>query len=253
MYSSGYDQTNTFNIILTTNNDAVSLTQSNNSRYVCLDISEENIGNNEYFKLLAKAIKSEHVLENFYNEMMERFNTICNDWNEDIMPETESRKLKIIEALPQLYKYIKEEFILRNLGINEKTDIFLQEYKLITKDRTSPQKIGRMLKEIGIVSIKLSNNAGYKYKMTKEDLLKVFQDKKWMDETIDLINDDKYIKKNDLDGDDEKLEIEKLKLQLQEALNKIELLETKKKKPKVIKDSTDEELEQELNKLLGKQ
>ena len=254
MYSSGYDQTNTFNIILTTNNDAVSLTQSNNSRYVCLDISEENIGNNEYFKLLAKAIKSEHVLENFYNEMMERFNTICNDWNEDIMPETESRKLKIIEALPQLYKYIKEEFILRNLGINEKTDIFLQEYKLITKDRTSPQKIGRMLKEIGIVSIKLSNNAGYKYKMTKEDLLKVFQDKKWMDETIDLINDDKYIKKNDLDGDDEKLElIEKLKLQYQEALNKIELLETKKKKPKVIKDSTEEELEQELNKLLGKQ
>ena len=74
-----------------------------------------------------------------------------------------------------------------------------------------------------------------------------------MDETIDLINDDKYIKKNDLDGDDEKLEIEKLKLQLQEALNKIELLETKKKKPKVIKDSTEEELEQELNKLLGKQ
>jgi ABC-type polar amino acid transport system ATPase subunit/GNAT superfamily N-acetyltransferase len=42
--------------------------------------------------------------------MMERFNTKCNDWNEDIMPETESRKLKIIEALPQLYKYIKEQF-----------------------------------------------------------------------------------------------------------------------------------------------
>jgi hypothetical protein len=26
--------------------------------------------------------------------------------------------------------------------------------------------------------------------MHKENLLKVFQDKKWMDETIDLINDD---------------------------------------------------------------
>jgi hypothetical protein len=89
--------------------------------------------------------------------------------------------------------------------------------------------------------------------MTKEDLLKVFQDKNWMDETIDLINDDKYIKKNDLDGDDEKLElIKKLQLQLKEALNKIELLETKKKKTKVIEDPTDEELEAELNKLLGK-
>ena len=272
MYSSGYDQINTFNIILTTNNDAVSLTQSNNSRYVCLDISEENIGNNEYFKLLSKGIKSEHVLENFYNDMMDRFNKICPDWNEDIMPETESRKLKIIEALPQLYKYIKEEFILRNTGIDVRTDTFLQEYKLITKDRTSPQKIGRMLKEINIVSIKLSSNKGYKYKISKEDLLKVFQEKKWIDETIDLINDDNLNIKTELDGDDENIElIKSLKKQLEEAQNKIKLLETKKpdlievkkdfdieiklktkkNKSKLIQEQTEEELEQELNKLLG--
>jgi hypothetical protein len=129
MYSSGYDQVNTFNVILTTNNDAVSLSQSNNSRYVCLDISEENIGNNDYFKALSKAIKSNHVLENFYNDMMERYKTICPNWNEDIMPETETRRLKIIEALPQLYKYIKEEFILKNTGIDQRTDLFLEEYK----------------------------------------------------------------------------------------------------------------------------
>ena len=272
MYSSGYDQINTFNIILTTNNDAVSLTQSNNSRYVCLDISEENIGNNEYFKLLSKGIKYEHVLENFYNDMMDRFNKICPDWNEDIMPETESRKLKIIEALPQLYKYIKEEFILRNTGIDVRTDTFLQEYKLITKDRTSPQKIGRMLKEINIVSIKLSSNKGYKYKISKEDLLKVFQEKKWIDETIDLINDDNLNIKTELDGDDENIElIKSLKKQLEEAQNKIKLLETKKpelievkkdfgieiklktkkNKSKLIQEQTEEELEQELNKLLG--
>ena len=58
--------------------------------------------------------------------MMDRFNKICPDWNEDIMPETESRKLKIIEALTQLYKYIKEEFILRNTVIDVRTDKFLK-------------------------------------------------------------------------------------------------------------------------------
>jgi hypothetical protein len=255
MYSSGYEQVNTFNIILTTNNDAVSLSQSNNSRYVCLDISEENIGNDAYFKKLIKAIKADNVLENFYNEMMERFKNICSNWNEDIMPETELRKLKIIEALPQLYKYIKEEFILRNLGIEQRTDCFLQEYKMITKDRTSPQKIGRMLKEIGIVSIKLSNNAGYKYKISKEDLLKVFQDKKWMDETIDLINDDGLRNNNkQLDGDDENLKlIETLKQQLQEAQNKIKELENKKKKPKKeIQNQTEDELDKELEQLISK-
>ena len=237
-----------------------------------MDISEENIVNNEYFKILSNGIKSEHVLENFYNDMMDRFNKICPDWNEDIMPETESRKLKIIEALPQLYKYIKEEFILRNTGIDVRTDTFLQEYKLITKDRTSPQKIGRMLKEINIVSIKLSSNKGYKYKISKEDLLKVFQEKKWIDETIDLINDDNLNIKTELDGDDENIElIKSLKKQLEEAQNKIKLLETKKpdlievkkdfdieiklktkkNKSKLIQEQTEEELEQELNKLLG--
>jgi hypothetical protein len=222
---------------------------------LCLDISEENIGNNDYFKALSKAIKSKHVLENFYNDMMERFKTICPNWNEDIMPETETRKLKIIEALPQLYKYIKEEFILKNTGIEQRTDLFLQEYKFITKDKISPQKIGRMLKEIVIVSIKLSNNAGYIYKISKEELLKVFTEKKWIDETIDLINDDNLQKHNPLDGDDENLKlIEKLKQQLEEAQNKIKQLESKKNKSKVKieepkQELTDEDLELELSLL----
>ena len=91
-----------------------------------------------------------------------------------------------------------------NSGIDIRTDEFLHEYTLITKDKTSPQKIGRMLKEINVKVVKLSNNAGYKYKISKEDLLQVFTDKKWIDETIDLINDNNLINNNkNLDGDDE--------------------------------------------------
>ena len=88
-----------------------------------------------------------------------------------------------------------------------------------------------MLKEINIRTVKLSNNAGYKYKISKEDLLKVFTDKKWIDETIDVINDDKLRNNNKaLDGEsDENLKlIETLKLQLEEAQNKIKELESKK-------------------------
>ena len=65
----------------------------------------------------------------------------------------------------------------------------------------------------------------------------MFTDKKWIDETIDLINDNNLINNNkDLDGDDENLKlIEALKLQLEEAQNKIKELETKKKKKKIKK------------------
>ncbi len=37
--------------------------------------------------------------------MSDRFKTLSN-WNEDIMPFTENRKLKIIEDLPKLKKNI---------------------------------------------------------------------------------------------------------------------------------------------------
>ena len=113
-----------------------------------------------------------------------------------------------------------------------------------------------MLKEINIKTVKLSNNAGYKFKISKEDLLKVFTDKKWIDETVDLINDDKIQKHSPLDDDDDenlKL-IEKLKQQLEEAQNKIKELESKKNKSKVKieepkQELTDEDLELELSLL----
>lgn len=195
MYSSGYQQKNTFNILITTNNDAISLTQNNNSRYVCLDINESKIGDTEYFKKLSKAMKYPNVLEQMYNDMRERFKTLDN-WNEDVMPFTETRKIKIIEALPQFYKYIKEQFILTNTDINCRTNDFLEEYRLITKDKTSNQKIGRMLSELGIKPIKNSNNNGYNYRIACKELYKIFQSKNWIDETIDLVNDDVIINNN---------------------------------------------------------
>ena len=70
------------------------------------------------------------------------------------MPNTESRQMKIIEALPMIYKYLKEQYILKNININQRTDEFLSEYRLVTKDKTSNQKIGRYLTKLGITSIK---------------------------------------------------------------------------------------------------
>jgi hypothetical protein len=190
MFSTGYEQKNTFNIIITTNNDAVSLTQTNKERYVCLDINESKIGDHEYFRKLVKAIKSTNVLENFYNQMKKRYNELPEDWYGDAMPFTENRKMKIIEALTTLYKFLKSTYILKNKDINVRTDKFLEDYKTLNKDFTSSQKIGRMLTEIGIKPVKNSNNQGYNYKKSAKELFELFKSKNWIDETIDLINVD---------------------------------------------------------------
>jgi hypothetical protein len=141
MFRSGYEQTNTINIIISSNNDSISLNQINNSRYVVLDISEHRVGDVEYFNKLTKALNNCDVKRSFYEDMMNRFKSL-DTWNEDIMPETETRKSKLIEGLCMFYKYIKEQFILKEIDINHKTDEFLNEYREFTKDRTSTQKLG---------------------------------------------------------------------------------------------------------------
>ena len=100
--------------------------------------------------------------------MMKRYETLKN-WNEDIAPETKFKKTKIIEALPNLYKYLKETFILKNIDLDKKTDVFIDDYQKHTLDKSSKQAIGRLLTKINITPIKLSGNAGYKYKKTNVD------------------------------------------------------------------------------------
>jgi hypothetical protein len=224
MYSSGYEQTNTFNIIISSNNDCINLSLNNNSRYVVLDISEHRIGDFEYFNQLTKALNNDDVKRSFYQDMMERFKTL-DKWNEDIMPETATRYSKIIEALPTFYKYIKEQYILTETDLNVKTDEFFIEYRLHSKDKTSTQKLGRYIKALDIKPIKLSKNAGYKYIKSSKELYDIYKAKKWIDEEVDLINPENPNKTPTAEEDDFKSKYEDLLKQHEELKKQLQQLQ----------------------------
>jgi hypothetical protein len=229
MYSPAYIQLNTFNIIISSNNDCIGLSQTNNARYVVLDISEHRVGDIQYFNKLTHALNNEDVKRAFYEDMKTRF-TKLDEWNEDIIPETSTRNSKLIEALPTLYKYIKEQFILKDIDLNSKTDQFLEEYRMMTKDRTTNNKLGRYLGSLGIKPIKMSKNAGYKYKMTAKELYKIFDERKWIDDTIDVVNPEDTGKKNSIEDDvmvDESigLQYEEAKKRIQELEHQVKLLQ----------------------------
>lgn len=229
MYSPSYTQLNTFNIIISSNNDCIGLSQTNNARYVVLDISEHRIGDMQYFKKLTEALNNDDVKRAFYEDMKTRF-TKLDEWNEDIIPETTTRTSKLIEALPTFYKYIKEQFILKDIDLNARTDQFLEEYRMATKDRTSNNKLGRYLSTIGIKPIKMSKNAGYKYKMSAKELYKIFDEKKWIDNTIDFINPEDTGKNNAMEDDamvDESLipKYDEAKKRIQELEQQLNLLQ----------------------------
>ena len=241
MFTKGYNQINSFNIIISTNNDAVQLSQHNQARYIIADVSEHRIGDDDYFKLLGNAINNTDVKKAFYQEMIERFKTL-NNWNENKIPNTESRKMKIIEGLPMLYKYIKETYILNALDMDIRTDVFLVEYKYNSKDRSSNQKIGRMLKKIGVVAIKNSNNEGYNYKVSFSQLHEIYKSNEWMDDIIDKINNAnlKYNKNTSIDHDGENYK------KLYEDL----LLKNKCNKKQIQNNNNIDDLENEFNNIL---
>ena len=193
MFKTGYTQKNTFNIINTTNNDAIHFTQNNNSRYVCTEVDESMVGNTEYFTMMHKITDNDDIKILFYQDMMSRFKTLDN-WNEDKVPETKTKQLKLIEALPMILKHIKETYILKNVNLDKRTNNFFEDYYVVSKDKTSKQKLGRDLKSIGIIPIKQSDST-YKYKRTHEELRQTYELKKWIDEENDVVNacdDDDY-------------------------------------------------------------
>ena len=81
-----------------------------------------------------------------------------------------------------------ENYILTNTELNVKTNTFFDDYQRLTNDRSSKQAIGKLLNKINIKPIKLSNNAGYKYFKSCDELLEEFNKFKWMDTDNDVIN-----------------------------------------------------------------
>jgi hypothetical protein len=199
MHQTSYTQKNTFNIIISTNNNAVTLTMTNNKKYVILDIDESRIGDTKYFTEMAKIVDNADVRQAFYEDMMARYETLKN-WNEDEEVLTAGIKTKIIEALPQFHKYMKERYVLLGRGLNIRTNDFFDNYYRITNDKTTKQQLGKYLSSMNIEPKKKAQKASdkqhYIYMASADELYKVFKINSWLDENVDLVN-------NELDDDDD--------------------------------------------------
>ena len=71
------------------------------------------------------------------------------------------------------------------MDLDKNTDVFLEDYQKHTLDKSSKQALGRLLSKINITPIKLSGNAGYKYKKSCEELISEYNKNNWMDDDND--------------------------------------------------------------------
>ena len=188
MHAVAYEQVNTFNFIVSTNNDALMFSENNNRRYFFPDISERYKGNFPYFIELTKFTENRNVQLAFYKYLLERFEE-TKDWNEDVMPQTKAKNSKMIEALPKIYKYLKEEYLLKNQDLKIRTNYFFEEYFKATGDKGSKLSVGKKLKEIDIIpkKVRKGNQTYYEFQKSHNDLMKEYQTRNWIDEDIDVV------------------------------------------------------------------
>ena len=122
------DVENTVTILIFANKNAIPFTHDER-RYFSPDSSSEMKGNKQYFIELYECIKDKEVAEAFYFNCLE-IAEANPKWHEQFdMPMTEEHKKNVADNISSLMQFIKEEFIIKNKGIDMKFSSFYNKYE----------------------------------------------------------------------------------------------------------------------------
>lgn len=233
-----YQQRNTFNIVLSSNNNSVLMTQSNNVRYYIPTCSNKLQHNIEYFTKLYNYLAREDVkigifqrFKKIYEEEVKPIN--WSGANEEL---TIAKSIKIIESLPAVVKYIKNEYLLNKKELKIPVKDFETEYKITNpRDRISLSTIGHYMSELNIECKRVNNKEynGRIYAITYENLKKAFENKNWLtelekEELEDNEKTEEVIQENPIDQGIENQESKYLD-KIKELEDKLKLLEEENK------------------------
>jgi hypothetical protein len=201
--------------ILLTNNTTLKISPGDR-RFVMLDVSDDLVGNYDYFDKLGEIIdgpESNLNGEAFYWYCIEYYEQYLKENNgkhfnpQRDRPVTKEKNETIIKHLHSLYVFIKKEFLLRRQGICKQTLAnFTNDYKQTLLDDLKTKKdnkvnkykkhdteidtreISRLLKNLGIITVRGSGNKVMVPETPYEVLLELFKKKHWIDEYDDHFN-----------------------------------------------------------------
>lgn len=215
-----FEAKNYNNYVINANHEAIK--ESQGRRYFIVDVSTVHETDHEYFgNLRSKCFKKE-VAEAYYNYLLTIDTT--NFESQRDMPETKSKKNVIADLLCIEYKFLKDEYILKNNNISKVTPKSLHsnysDYCSIKEKKpVSLIRFSAKLREIGIEYRKIHGDNVYNVSL--DDLKKIAEKHKWMHELDEYVKDDKEPIINDLDHGVDK--IDEIKLLQKQILEMSEL------------------------------
>lgn len=176
-----YESNNINNYILISNNDSVK--DDDGRRYFILDISTNKVGNHDYYSRLYEHFNDE-VGEAFFNYV---YNINTDKFNPQSFPMTQSKMDSLSKRLDSVYKYLKEQYILKNKQIDISAVDLYNDYKFYTAKPVAKEDFHRKLNEIGIDKTKHGTKIWYN--IEHETLLNIGKTKNWINE-VDEYNDE---------------------------------------------------------------
>jgi hypothetical protein len=230
-YEKAYECDNRNNYIICTNHNAIQ--HSEGRRYFILDVSTEYVNDNEYYGNLRSKTFNKEVAQAFYNYIIEVDTTNFYAQN---MPITNNKKKVIEKSLLTEYKFIRDEYILKEKGLDgiKRTTLY-ENYKVycitnnLVNNNKSSSSFYEKLENVNIKSVKNSVDV---YKTTYDILLKIANNNKWLVGVEYNIKDDEEVeekKPSDLSIIEENEQLKKIIKELKEENEQLKKENTKLK------------------------
>lgn len=214
MFQQEYKMANTFNMILTSNNDAIGVSTTNHKRYKMLDVSNARIGDYKYFDELCGAAMNDQAGRAFFLWLKERYEQYGGDFNADKFPKTMAFKDKINERLNPLYKFIKFKLLKKMKGLDMPLPEICRQfqnsdYARECKREMSKIKISKELQQLKPVqftrkdyTVNGKTSKCYFFKAGYKELFDEFTKNGWIHETDSIefgndIDDDLQVPSDD--------------------------------------------------------
>jgi hypothetical protein len=171
-----YESNNINNYILCSNNDAVK--DDDGRRYFILDIATHKVGDRKFYDKLYNECFCKEVGEAFFHYV---YSIDTNGFNPQSFPITQSKKDSLSKRLDSVYKFLKDEYILKKIDIDCSAQDLYTEFKYNSySNKMSKEDFHRKMTEAGFTRIKKENKLWYEIK--HKILLKCANSKLWLHE-----------------------------------------------------------------------
>jgi len=185
-----YQVTNIVSLIINSNNSRAVRLDTDDRRFFIPDISDQYIGNTEYFNRLVEAMNYPKVGEAFYSLMLDFANK--RSFDERKIPKAYTKQIMLSGAVHSVHTFIKANYLASTQSdLDIPSNNLYNEYKHWFKEHVSNhkkpstiQEFSKKMQEIGLTAkqVRWNKTRKMRYQASREEIYNTYKKKGWIDD-----------------------------------------------------------------------